>query len=337
MLRPVRRLLIALGGLIALAAISDTAAWFWLTRRIEAGADDWMAALRAEGWTIDAGSMQRGGWPFAAEIILPDVTVASGGPGGANGVSWSVPRVRLQLSPVRPRTLLAVFEGSQRVRIGTSPPVALDAARMTAAVSMVDSSEPVVLTAVALRAEAAGQMAELARMTARILPNAIDLQAAGIDLPHGIQWPFAAAVSAAAVTVRLEGVVPAAADLPRRIAGWRDGGGRLVIQQASARWGALDAAGSGTFTLDGALQPRAEGVADIANYPGAIAALTQSGALRPNDARVASTLLGLLARTPAGGQPEVNLPFTVRDGLLSVGNFPVARIPALAWGSAPGG
>ncbi len=316
----------------ALAVTADSLAWSWATHRIETGFAAWLADRRAEGWSATAGPPTRGGWPFRAEATFPDVAVAG-------GLSWQADRVRVRLDPLQPKVLTVALEGRQRIQLGALPAVTLTAPTLTVLAPLDDSAGPVTLRAIALRAEAAGWSATAARTTLRILPGLVAAEVESVGLPAGPQWPFGREIASVTATARLEGPFPAIADdLPRRAAAWRDAGGRLVVTQSAIRWGALDAHGSGDATLDPALQPRASFVVQLAGYPDTIAALAQSGAIRPNDARVATTLLGLLAQTPPGGKPEVTVPLTLREGVLSAGSFPFAWVPGLAWGVvAPGG
>ncbi len=327
-----RTLTLTLLAAAALAVTADSLAWRWATNRIETGFAAWLADRRAEGWSATAGPPTRGGWPFSAEVTLPDVALAG-------GLSWQADRVRLRLDPLQPKVLTVALEGVQHIQLGTLLAATLTAAKLTVLAPLDDGADPVMVHATALRAEAAGQSATASRATLRILPGIVEAEAENIGLPVGTQWPFGTNVTSATATARLEGPIPAAADdLPRRAAAWRDGGGRLAITQSAIRWGALDAQGTGDLTLDPALQPQASLVVQLAGYPDAIAALVQSGAIRPNDARVATTLLGLLAQTSPGGKPEVTVPLSLHAGVLSAGSFPFARVPGLAWGPAtPGG
>jgi len=311
---------------------ADSLAWAWATNRIETDAAAWLAERRREGWSATAGPAQRGGWPFNATVMFPDVAISG-------GLSWQADRVRLRFDPLQRNRLTMTLEGVQHLRLGMLPAATLTAARLVALVPLDDNAQPFVVHATGLRAEAAALSATSVSATLRILPDAVEAEAEGVDLPAGPPWPFGGQVASVAATARLEGPLPATADdLPRRAAAWRDAGGKLVVTQSAIHWGALDAQGSGDVTLDPALQPRASFVVRLVGYSDTIAALVQSGAIRPTDARVAATLLGLLAQTPPGGKPEVTVPLTLRDGVLSAGSFPVAGVPGLAWGRlAPGG
>ncbi len=311
---------------------ADSLAWAWATNRIETDAAAWLAERRREGWSATAGPAQRGGWPFNATVTFSDVAISG-------GLSWQADRVRLRFDPLQRHWLTVALEGVQHLRLGTLPAATLTATRLVALMPLDDNAQPLVVHATGLQAEAAALSATSASATLRILPGVVEAEAEGVELPAGPSWPFGGQVASVAATARLEGPLPATADdLPRRAAAWRDAGGKLVVTQSAIHWGALDAQGSGDVTLDPALQPRASFVVRLAGYFDTIAALVQSGAIRPTDARVAATLLGLLAQTPPGGKPEVTVPLTLRDGVLSAGSFPVARVPGLAWGRlAPGG
>lgn len=327
-----RSLAVTLLAAAAFAVTADSLAWVWATNQIETGVAAWLADRRVEGWAATAGPAQRGGWPFRAEVAYPDMVLSG-------GLSWQADRVRLRFDPLRREVLTVALEGIQRIRLGTLPAATLVATRLTALAPLDDSAGPVIVHATGLRAEAGGQSVSAARATLRIRPGVAEAEAEGVDLPAGPQWPFGRDIASVAATARLEGSLPAMVDdLPHQAAAWRDAGGKLVITQSALHWGALDAQGSGDVTLDPALQPRASFVVQLAGYPETIAALVQSRAIRPNDARVATTLLGLLAQTSPGGKPEVTVPLNLRGGVLSAGGIPIARVPGLAWGPAtPGG
>jgi hypothetical protein len=103
------------------------------------------------------------------------------------------------------------------------------------------------------------------------------------------------------------------------------------VDHAALRWGPLDAQGNGSGGLDASLQPFAAGTLHLKGYNEAIDALARAGTIGRNDARVANTLLGLLARPVADGTAAVDVPLALQDGKLSMGLVPLARIRPLTW------
>src|SRR5690606_17275058 len=70
-------LALALLGLAALVA-AHALLWRWTGDRIEAGFEAWARTRRATDWQVQHGPPQRGGWPFAATLRLPEFRLAGG-------------------------------------------------------------------------------------------------------------------------------------------------------------------------------------------------------------------------------------------------------------------
>ncbi len=92
--RPIVRtvLLMAFGGFLLLLA-ADTAGWLWLTRRMEADVAAWKAARAAEGYVVGGLPPERGGWPFRAEVTVPDLAIATSEAPVPASASWQVDRL----------------------------------------------------------------------------------------------------------------------------------------------------------------------------------------------------------------------------------------------------
>ena len=130
----------------------------------------------------------------------------------------------------------------------------------------------------------------------------------------------------------LNGPVPRMPGLARRAAAWRDGGGTLELQHVAVGWGPLALTGSATLALDPKLQPMGAGNARIVGYAQSLDALGASGAIPPRAAFAAKALAGLIAATPENGGPsEIDVPLTLQDRTLAIRQFPLARVPSLAW------
>jgi len=58
--------------------------------------------------------------------------------------------------------------------------------------------------------------------------------------------------------------------------------------------------------------------------------------LDANAAVAAKAVLGLLTRVPEdGGAPAVDLPLRLRDRILSLAGYPLAKLPPVVWPPAP--
>ena len=322
----IKPVILGVATLAALLLAADAGAWFWATGRMVQLLQAWEAAELDFGLHVMHAPPVRTGWPFAAELMLPQVTAAAESPRTADILSWQAERVTLRLSPLHPGLLMIVPSGAQRITGAGMPPLPLSATRLEARISL-SSTEG--------RVDGAGLRFALPDGPLGIAQVAIRFDAAhataaveGITLPIG-NLPFGGSIASASVEGSVTVPVPPAPDLGSAVAAWRDAGGKLVLDHGSIHWGPLDAEGSGTLAFDAALQPVATASLHLTGYDSLIESLARAGAITANDARVAATLLGLLAHHPTGAPAFVDVPLTLQDGRLSAGAIPIAKIARL--------
>jgi hypothetical protein len=325
-----RKLLrIILAALLALVVL-DGAAWLWATERLRAGYEAWTAGMRAEGWSVGGGTPRRAGWPFTAELVIPDPALVGGDAVVPGGMTWTGERVRLRLSPLAPRLLEMLPEGVQRVRLATLPEAGVTAAALAASVPL--SGEGVAeLRGRAVRVAVAGVVVEAATLRAAAVPGGVRAAAEVVALPQRYAWPLGAtieAVSAEAVVVGAPSPAPPGTAMAEQAARWRDAGGRVDVPQFALRWGPLSVAGSGSGGLDAGLQPRAKASVRLQGWRGALDQLVEGGAVKPGAALAARAVLGLFAKASQG---EVILPVVVSGGMLDAGGIPLFKVPPIAW------
>ncbi len=321
-----RPVLLAVLGLFLAALAVDFAVWSWATGRMADTLADWEAARLEEGVRITHADPVRTGWPFAAELVLPHTAATATAPAAADTLSWQADQVTLTLSPWRPGTLAITASPAQSVARGNDPPMKLTAGRLELLVPL--SGAAATADGHGLRIDLPDGPLAVTQADARFDATHLTLTLAGVTLPMP-NLPFGGSVAAVALDGSSSVPMLPARDLRATVAAWRDAGGRLLLDHAAIHWGPLDAEGSGVLSLDAALQPVAHASLHLTGYAELIDALTRSGAITRNDARVAATLLGLLARAPAGAAPFVDLPLTLQDGLLAMGAIPLARVPRL--------
>ena len=127
-----RRLSLTVILVLAVILAIDGGAWWWVTQRMLTEVATWEVVQSAQGISISSGTPERGGWPYAAEIMLPSVVAATSG----NQASWQADQVVLRLSPLHPQTLIVTAHGNQTVRVGVAPPVIVTAAHLAAAIPL---------------------------------------------------------------------------------------------------------------------------------------------------------------------------------------------------------
>ncbi len=118
-----RKLWIILLAVPLLLVAADTLYWQIAVRNLEDGFAAWVAEQRAAGWTEANQAPVRGGWPLAATLTVPAVSLAGGSPDIPGGLAWSADRLVLRVALPRPGQLQIAAEGTQRLRFAGNPEV----------------------------------------------------------------------------------------------------------------------------------------------------------------------------------------------------------------------
>src|SRR6478736_7374081 len=117
------KLWIVLLAVLLLLLAADTLYWQIAVRHLEDGFAAWVAQQRAAGWTEANQAPARGGWPLAATLTVPTISLAGGSPDIPGGMAWSAERLVLSVALPRPDQLRIAAEGRQRLRISGNPEV----------------------------------------------------------------------------------------------------------------------------------------------------------------------------------------------------------------------
>ncbi len=343
-----RRLWIVPVAAVLVLAAAHAALWRYEAGQLDAGWSAWLAERRAAGWTAHAGTPELGGWPLAATLSLPDVSLQGGARDIPGGLSWRTGRLDLRVELFSPGTLQLQAAGPQRLRVAGLPEIAATAASVTALLPLQADAPPraVSLTIRDLRAEPAAMPPDaavsvgLVQFDGSIDPAASSGQAAltyrlsaeAIALPAARSWALGSRISSLLVEGDVTGPVPLVdAPVPRATA-WRDGGGTLRVQHLAMGWGPLGLSGAATLALDAHLQPIGSGSVHLVGYAAALDALANGRVLAQGTAIAAKAVLSLLAAAPEDGGPAgVEVPLTLQDRILSMRQVPLLRLPELIW------
>ncbi len=325
------RLPLLAAGVVLLLLAADTVAWWLATNRMEQEFAAWQQARTANGAVILAGPAQRGGWPLQAELFLAGVTLATDTPGRPDALAWQAGQVHLVLAPWTPYALTVQVDGDQTLRFGAAPPVTLASGPLDITVPLGASgqAEGVVVGAHALVIPVEGGPVRVDTLAVRLRQEDAFISVSGATLP-GRNLPFGGTIQSLDLHARFTGPIPPLRDPAAALAAWRDGGQHLLIDDLALRWGPLDVHGHASLGLDAAMQPEGSAAIQMTGFAEVIDALARAGAITRNDARVATTLLGLMARPGAGNASEADLPLTLKDRTLLVGEIPLLRLPVLA-------
>lgn len=158
------------------------------------------------------------------------------------------------------------------------------------------------------------------------------LGARNLVFPDSDQSPFGNTVEAIQTTIELIGHPPRSGSTVERLDKWREDGGTIEVRRLSVQHGVLGMDGDGTLALDPALQPVGAFTAQITGFNPAVDGLVKLGLVKDQEGRLAKAALGLFAKAPPGGGPkQIEVPLTLQNRRLSVGPFPLIRIPPVRW------
>ena len=340
-----RKVLWSFIGAVIASALIYGGLWAALAFGARDIAEDWIAEQRKNGWAIAMSAQRVDGFPRWPVIELDDVAVTA--PLEEGAWSWSAERVTLvpatfDLTQLTVRTpgrhtfsapwfvngpLIATaaradFEidldaggRSQRGHVILEDAEVLDAQRIPLVrTSLLDLE--LTLTPSTRRTD--GVFARFSGRGNNVRP-AMNLR------------PFDPVIRTVQLDADLVGEIRPGR-LQDTLEAWRAGGGTLEMRRVLLEWPPLTIEAGGTVALDETLQPIAAFSSRITGFNEGLRALEANGAIKQGQAASAQVILGLLAKTPPGGNaPELQVPLSVQDQRLTVGPFEVMDVPAVRW------
>lgn len=326
---------------------ADVAYWRLMTERLRSGYQSWVAARVAEGWEIGAGPLSVGGWPRAATVSVPNLTVrhaAATVPGDLNVASAGL---LLSISLFNPLELKLSMTGPTHVRTADSPDMIITADQSLLSVPLRQMDRmPADLHVSGMRLEpgsgawhitvgllnARADVATAARTDESEPAGTFAVSIEAVALPAGMKWPLGPNISSLSFDGRVNGPVPKSRPVTRWAQAWRDGGGSLEITHLALGWGPLGLTSSATLALDDQLQPMGSGNGRIVGYAATLDRLAAGGMLTKSAATAAKAVLSLMAGTPDIDEPSaVDVPLTLQYRTLSMRQVPLVRLPELDW------
>jgi len=312
-----RRWIILLLAVLALVAAADALTWQLITDQMLRGWGEFVAAKRAEGWRVAAAAPQISGFPRAARLRVDDVEMAHDAKPVAGGASFGAQTIDIEWSFLQPRDIVLRPGGAMHARLGAGPDIDITAASLSlrralshadlwllgSAIQMTTPTGPVGVGALNVHVA----QPDRAHPEATSLTLALD----GIDLPPDS---------------RLTMLSPHVDHIDFSVI--RDGRA-LTVPTFTMAWGKLLLSGQGDVQLDAQDQPAGQARLRLSGALELLDSLTASGQIAARDAATAKTVLTLLQRPGADGKPAVELPLKLQNRLLTVGGFPVVKLPEL--------
>ena len=254
--------------LVLLAA--DTLYWLIAVRNLEAGFTAWSNEQRRAGWSEVYGTLVRGGWPLAATLTVPAISLAGGTSSIPGGLAWSADSLVLRVALPRPSLLWIAPKGTQRLRFAGNPEIRFGADRMDVEVPLQPARVPPFLDVTTEHLRANTPLGDDAgvgsvRLRLDLRPEAqsgepavaFALRVAAMTLPSGMAHPLGPHIASLAVDGALNGPVPLGHTPAERATAWRDGGGSAEIRHLALVLGTArshrqrDAGARRTIAADG--------------------------------------------------------------------------------------
>lgn len=322
----------------------DTLYWWIALRHLEQGFAAWEAEQRAVGWTDRHGLPAIGGWPLAARLTVPAISVSSGNSDTPDAFEWTAERLGLRVSLWRPNLLEVSAEGRERIRLPGRPTVPFSAARLNIQMPLTTETWPDFAQVAAddLKVDTPAGDASIQSLNLHLdfTPAAhsgesvasFTLKAAAVSPPSGVVWPLGPRITSLEADGSVNGPIPIGRSLSEGAAAWRDAGGSLALHHLAMVWGPLDLTATATLALDDELQPMGTGTAHLVGYAETLDALAAHGQISRSAAIATKAVLSLMAHNPEdGGPPDVDVPLTLQYRTLSMRQVPLVRLPEVAW------
>lgn len=306
--------------------------WYYASGEVAKGIAAWRDDWQRGGGTARFEEPEIGGLPLeiTARFAQPLIGLPSGetwqGPAEVTARTWlwSLTTIRFD-APGKHRLTLPQGE------------IALEAAALEGALAFAKGGpESLTLELRDLRLENAGETLQAeafalsaAAVTAEEPAVALTLRLAGLPLPE-TEAPLSL-VGARLELLSLEGVLRgrfAPGPSPRVIAAaWRDGGGILDIAALELSWGDFHVTGNGSLTLDEQFRPLGTFSFQTAGLIEVVERMDAAGLLDPDRTPlVKGALRALASGQDSQGRDLVTLPITLQDGLVMLGQIPLARL-----------
>jgi hypothetical protein len=354
--RRLRRSLAALIPLTILLAAGWTGVWYVVAGRVSDHVMAWEQQRRGEGWTITHGAPRRSGWPMAAGVTLPGITISGGARYLPGGLAWQAGALTIALDIRHLDALYLGVAGRQTLRIAGGAVIPFQAATFDGQVALTPDAHrggahpggahPGLLQlhasdliAAVTAADGTRKPISISGLDAAVLAdasadaggNALVLAATitGVPLPPHLLPGAWRNLRRLAFDVAVSGPVPAAPQ-PAELGpdatetAWRNAGGTLALRAFHLADGPLTLDAQGQFRLDDFLRPEGTAILHVTGLDELMKALADNRTLTRPEARAIRAMLGLMMGPL--GQDGLDAPLSLRGGVVSLGAIPLIRL-----------
>lgn len=308
-------------GMLAAVGLVHGAIWLITVDRLAVLLREQARMLQEQDWHVVLGPAERTGWPRRAGLAIGPTSIAS------DGLSWRAERVTADTAlhwPGMSAGPTSLRPKGQWVRFGSGAGRAIVARDLTIEVT----GDGVDLQGTDF--ELPG-IFEIQALRLRFGPGVLTMGALHLRLSGAAGAP-GPVINTLALDAVLRPLVALPGNLQTTAAAWHAVGGVMTLSEFTLTAGNARASGKARIWLDTGLQPKLDGVVHVTGYATGLDDLVTAGLLKLQTAVAAKAVLGLLAAPSVDGGTDI--PVQIADGILTVAQFPLARLPILEW-SAP--
>lgn len=280
--------------------------------------------MQAQSWRVMLGAVQLSEWPRRAGLTIGPTSI------GSDGLSWRAERVIADTAlrwPGSDYGPISIRPMGQWVRFGSGAERSMRAQDLVAEVS----GDGAIIQGTNL--EVTG-MFETQALRLRLRPGSMTMSFQRLR-PFNAVGASGPIIDTIALDAVLTPPITLAGDLRTAAASWQAANGVTELSEFTLTAGRARASGKATLRLDASLQPKLDGVMHVTGYAAELDNLAAAGFLRLQTAVAAKAVLGLLAAPTLDGGADIRV--QVADGILTVAQFPLMRLPVLEWSAAKSG
>lgn len=325
--------------LLAVAVIGGGSIWWMFLASY--GERQWQAnqqRLQEQGYTLEYGRLERGGFPLAVEWIVHDVTLSH--PGEAEGqrsFSGQADRVRFVSALWSPQEVAFQVEGQHRWQVDTGGgpgivDIAVDSASGTIGPRPETDGWRVETRLGGITARPRGEAAgDLTVRTATVVAETpLGMDALRIDARlEQIGLPQDFGLGREAALLQLSGSIrPLPADYSRdALSSWQAAEGQMTISDAQVRLGPLRGGADGELGLDRDLRPRGEMAVRVQEPTELLALAQKRGWIDQERMPLYAMATSMFTRNNTDGEKEAAVKVGFRDGGVWLGPVRLADLP----------
>jgi hypothetical protein len=314
--------------------------WFHVADKMVELAENWKQQRLAEGYEVSHKPFVTSGFPYRVRITADDVNLSNpthyqkpdididslwavAQPWMINHIIFGVDGTMTGkwLEEKEPRNLHLTTGstlGSATFNLqGRMQTLALDLTEIVATPSW---RPPLTAT----RAQVHGRPSPVKPENSGTNGQQIAIRIDGMTVEGMDEFPLGKFIQQIAVSSVLQGTIeklPSEASLTK----WRDEGGFLHIQALDIQWGEGAIEGEGRLALDTEDRPTGSLKTHILGYEEILEALTTTGKIDPNAARMIGFALSQLSTKDANGRSVIKMPLSAQDGGVYLG--PIFLVP----------